>query len=47
LEKIESEGIQEFEKVLASFEANGAHAAVIAIHCIITFSMHIAKGLSD
>lgn len=31
LEKIESEGIQEFEKMLASIEANGAHAAVIAI----------------
>ena len=31
LEKIEAEGIQEFEKMLAAIEATGAHAAVIAI----------------
>ena len=28
LEKIEAEGIQEFEKMLAAIEATGAHAAV-------------------
>ncbi len=31
LEKIELEGLQEFDKMLASIQATGAHAAVVAI----------------
>lgn len=46
LEKIETEGIQEFEKMLAAIEATGAHAAVIAILSTLRSKSQLIQSIS-